>query len=135
LIGGEAQDGAFAMLAGRKAGEDRLEALVEAWTTPRIAGAIERDLQAIGVPVHRAATSPDMVADPQLIARRHFVRLPHPLGGESVIEASRFQLSDTPPAYHLAAPHFGRDNLTVLKDILGYDDAQVADLEAAGVLR
>jgi crotonobetainyl-CoA:carnitine CoA-transferase CaiB-like acyl-CoA transferase len=135
LIGGEALDGAFATLAGRKAAEDRLEAVVEAWTRSRDVADIEQALQELGVAAHRAATSADMVADPQLIHRGHFVRLPHPLGGESVIEASRFQLSETPPRYLRAAPHFGRDNQTVLADILGYDATRIADLEAAGVLR
>jgi crotonobetainyl-CoA:carnitine CoA-transferase CaiB-like acyl-CoA transferase len=135
LIGGEALDGAFATLAGRKAAEDRLEALVEAWTLGRGAAEVETRLQALAIPAHRAATSADMVADPQLIARGHFVRLPHPLGGDSVIEASRFQLSDTPPRYDRPAPHFGRDNRAVLSELLGYDAGTIDALDAAGVLR
>jgi crotonobetainyl-CoA:carnitine CoA-transferase CaiB-like acyl-CoA transferase len=135
LIGGETMDGAFSTLAGRKANEDRLEALIEAWTRARDVADIERDLQALAIPVHRAADSADMVADPQLIARRHFVRLPHPLGGDSVIEASRFALSETPAQYLRAAPHFGRDAREVLTGILGYDETKVAALDATGVLR
>ena len=134
-VGGDALDSAFDTLAGRKAEENRLEALIEAWTRTRGVADLERDLQAIGVPVHRAAASADMVADPQLVERGHFVRLPHPLGGDSVIEASRFALSETPPRYRRAAPHFGRDNLEVLAGILGYDAAAIAALDAAGVLR
>ena len=76
-----------------------------------------------------------MIADPQLDHRGHWIRLPHPLGGESLIEASRFRLSDTPPQYRLAAPHYGRDNRQVLGDLLGYDAAQIAALESAGILR
>ena len=135
LIGGEALDGAFSTLTGRKANEDRLETLIEAWTQTREVAAIERDLQALAIPVHRAADSADMLADPQLVARGHFVRLPHPLGGDSVIEASRFALSETPAQYLRAAPHFGRDAREVLTGILGYDEAKVAALDAAGVLR
>ena len=135
LIGGETMDGALSTLAGRRANEDRLEALIEAWTRARDVADIERDLQALAIPVHRAADSADMVADPQLIARGHFVRLPHPLGGDSVIEASRFALSETPAQYLRAAPHFGRDAREVLNDILGYDETKVAALDAAGVLR
>ncbi len=134
IIGGAARDVAFASLAGRKADEDHLEARVGAWTATREVADIETALQAIGVPVHRAADSADMVGDPQLIHRGHFLRLPHPLGGDSVIEASRFQLSHTPPQYRVAAPHFGRDNQQVLRDILSYDSARIAALEAAGVL-
>jgi crotonobetainyl-CoA:carnitine CoA-transferase CaiB-like acyl-CoA transferase len=135
LIGGEALDVGFATLAGRKAAEDRLEAIVEAWTLGQDAAGIETRLQALEIPVHRAASSAEMVADPQLVARGHFVRLPHPLGGESVIEASRFRLSRAPARYDRAAPHFGRDNVQVLTGLLGYDPARVAALDAAGVLR
>jgi crotonobetainyl-CoA:carnitine CoA-transferase CaiB-like acyl-CoA transferase len=135
LVGGAALDSAFATLPGRKAGEDRLEAIVEAWTSERTPDVLERDLQAIGVAAHRANDSADILADPQMTARRHFIRMPHPLGGESVIEASRFQLSETPPRYSRAAPHFGRDTHQVLTDILGYDATRVAALGAAGALK
>jgi crotonobetainyl-CoA:carnitine CoA-transferase CaiB-like acyl-CoA transferase len=135
LIGGEALNTDYAGLAGRKAAEDRLESLIEAWTSTHPAAAVESALQALGVPAHRAATSADMVADPQLAWRGHFVRLAHPLGGDSVIEASRFRLSHTPAEYLRPAPHFGRDNRQVLRDLLGYDEAKVAALGEAGVLR
>ena len=135
LIGGEALDGAFASLAGRKASEDRLEALVEAWTSTRHVGDLERDLQAQGIAAHRAADSADLLADPQMVARGHFIRMPHPLGGECVVEASRFRLSETPARCIRPAPHFGRDTREVLMSILGYGADRVAALDAAGALR
>ena len=91
-------------------------------------------LQAHGVPAHVASASADMLSDPQLIARQHFVRLEHPLMGTSPVETSRYQLSDTPGKPVRAAPTFGRDNLFVLRDILGYDQTRIAALESAGVL-
>jgi crotonobetainyl-CoA:carnitine CoA-transferase CaiB-like acyl-CoA transferase len=133
-IGGEALEVSLSTLVGRKAQEERLETLVEAWTRDRDAQAVETELQALGIPAHKAAKSADMVADPQLVARGHFVRLSHPLGGESVIEASRFSLSETPAEYLRAAPHFGRDNHPVLHEILGYDLPHILSLEAGGVL-
>ena len=135
LIGGEALDGVFSALAGRQAEEDRLEALIEAWTSTRDVSDLERELQALGVAAHRAADSADMVGDPQLVARGHFVSMPHPLGGKCVIEASRFQLSETPARYARPAPHFGRDTREVLQVILGYGEDRVATLNAAGALR
>lgn len=135
LVGGRALDGAFATLAGRKAAEDRLEGLIEAWTATRDVDEVERALQARRIAAHRVADSADMVADPQLVARGHFVRMPHPLGGECVIEASRFRLSETPPGCARAAPHFGRDTRAVLTGLLGYGEDKVAALDAAGALR
>lgn len=135
LIGGDALDAAFATLAGRKADEERLETIVERWTRKRSAEDLEQTLQALGVPAHKAAASADVIADPQLAARGAILAMPHPLGGESVFDASRYQLSETPAEYVRAAPHFGRDAAEVLRTILGYDDARIAELEDAGVLR
>ena len=135
LIGGTALDPNFTTLAGRKADEDRLEAMVSAWTASRTAEDLETAVQALGVPIHRAATPADINTDPQLIARGHFGRVPHPLGGDCVFETSRYQMSDTPAQYVRAAPHFGRDAVEVLQGLIGYDAAKVEALEAAGVLR
>ena len=137
LIGGEALDLATSPpWPGARSAEDRLErAPIEAWTSARHVDDLERDLQAVGIAAHRAADSADMVADPQLAACGHFIRMPHPLGGECVIEASRFRLSETPARYARPAPHIGRDTREVLTGILGYDDDRVAALDAAGALR
>lgn len=136
LVGGEAlaAEPRFHTLEGRKAEEARLEGLAEAWTREREVGAIELELQAIGVPAHRAVASEDFIADPQLIAREHLVRLPHPLMGETVFEASHWRLSETPAAYARSAPPYGRDNDTVLGEMLGYGAAHIARLRAAGAL-
>ena len=136
LIGGAALagDARFAALEGRKANEDALEAIVSDWTAQRTAADIEAELQALGVPAHVAVDSAGFMADPQLNARDHFVRLPHPLMSEAVVEASRYRLSETPAKYPRSAPVYGRDNDHVLADILGYDADRIAALRAAGVL-
>jgi len=135
MIGGQALDPAFATLDGRRAEEDRLEAIIEDWAMGHSAHDLEARLQGAGVPAHVAARSEDLVADPHLVDRGHWVRLPHPLGGESVVESSRYRLSETPAAYVRPAPHWGRDAHEVLVGILGYDEARLKALDAAGVLR
>jgi crotonobetainyl-CoA:carnitine CoA-transferase CaiB-like acyl-CoA transferase len=134
IVGGVAADSSFGTLAGRKAAEDRLEAALVAWTATRTAESIQAELQSRGIPAHVAANSADMIRDPQLIHRNHFVRLPHERGGESVIEASRFVLSETPAAYCRTAPGYGRDNGYVLGTLLGYDVERIRQLAERGVL-
>jgi len=136
IMGGAtlAADARFATLERRKANEDALERRVADWTATRDGEAIEAELQARGIAAHIVAASEDFVRDPQLTARGHFVRLPHPLMGETVFESARYQLSDTPAVYERSAPTFGRDNTYVLREILGYPVARVAALEAAGIL-
>lgn len=134
LIGDAALAPRWHTFANRKADESRLDAIVEAWTRTRDATEVERALQSIGVPAHRVAASADVVADPQLAACGHFVRMSHPLGGECVFDASRYRLSATPAAYERPAPHFGRDTEHVLSDLLGYPRDRIAALQAQGVL-
>jgi len=135
-LGPDAQDPALATAQGRKSAEDRLEALVEAWTGARTAQAVEAELQGLGIAAHRVANTAEVVGDPHLAARGHFVRLPHSLGGaESVFDATRYRLSETPAEYRMPAPSFGRDLRRVLVDFLGYDAERVNALEASGLFR
>jgi crotonobetainyl-CoA:carnitine CoA-transferase CaiB-like acyl-CoA transferase len=137
LIGGAAlaSDPRFATLDRRKRNEDALEQLVAAWAVGRDAHEIETMLQEARIAAHVVASSEDFVRDPQLLARGHFVRLPHPLMGETVFESARFELSETPATYVRSAPTFGRDNAQVLGDLLGYGQERIAALEAAGILK
>jgi crotonobetainyl-CoA:carnitine CoA-transferase CaiB-like acyl-CoA transferase len=130
-----ADDARFTTLPARKQHEDELEAIVAAWTRTQPGAAVEACLQALGVPAHVVAGTDEFVQDPQLHARQHFVRLPHPLMGETVFESARYQLTDTPAQYERPAPTFGRDNERVLAEFLGYDAARIAELREKGVLQ
>ena len=132
---GLANDPGFASLAARQANEVALEALVNAWTTPQTAAQVEQALLAIGVPVHKAASSADMAVDPQLTHRHHFIELQHALMGECTVENARYLLSDTPAATPRSAPTFGRDAPQVLRDFAGYSAEKIAALADAGLLR
>jgi benzylsuccinate CoA-transferase BbsF subunit len=129
-----AHDRRFACLGKRKENEAALEQIVSAWAAGSRAHVAEQQLQERGIPAAVAASSADMLADPQLAARGHFVRLDHPLMGTSTVESSRYQLSDTRPGPDRCAPLPGRDNTYVLRDILGYSENEIAALERSGVL-
>ncbi len=136
LIGGAAlaADPRFQTLAGRKENEDALEALVASWTKHYIAADLELLLQQAGIPAHQAVATEEFMADTQLAARGHFVKLDHPLMGQATVEGSRYRLSATPASYVRSAPVYGRDNAYVLQDLLGYDEARIARLNEAGAL-
>ena len=127
-------DQRFATLLGRKAYEDELEGLVAAWAATVEAPAAEAALQEAGVPAHVPVTSMAFCADPQIQHRAAVLSQAHPAGA-SVIEASRYVLSETPAQYDRCAPPVGRDNARVLRDFAGYDAARIAALAEAGVLR
>ncbi len=120
--------------AGRCAQADALDEAVAGWTASRDAHDVEAILQSRGVPAHVVQDSHDLVRDPQLLHRRHFVQLRHPTDGTSPVEGSRFVLSRTPAEIGGSVPTFGRDNEDVLRSILGYDDDRITALVAAGAL-
>lgn len=125
----------LATAEGRRAVEGELEQAVAAWTAQRSAVATEQALQAVGVPAHLAVTSDDYPHDTQLAHREHLVELPHPRHGRTFVEGPRYRLSATPGAPGRAAPMLGQDNESVLREVLGYDDARIAALSEGGVLR
>jgi len=137
LIGGAAlaRDERFATLTARKQNEEELERIVAGWTQTQSARTVETRLQAHGIPAHNVASSADMVNDPQLQQRGHFVRQVQDSGEETTIESARYRLSETPAQLDRPAPYFGRDRDIVLRELLGYDEERIAALDARGVLR
>jgi crotonobetainyl-CoA:carnitine CoA-transferase CaiB-like acyl-CoA transferase len=135
LIGGEVTHPEWATAAARHAKANKLDDLIAAWTGPQSAAQVEATLQAAGIAAHRASTSADMQTDPQLVHRQHYVTLPHPLFGHTVVENSRFALSETPARVERAAPVYGQDNDHVLGTLLGYNQAHIDALRASGALR
>ena len=137
LVGGArwAEDTALATVAGRRAHEDAIEAQIAEWTRQHEADAIEALLQGIGVPAHVVMGTGEIIADRHNAACGQIIRLPHPLMGETVFDAARYGLSETPARYGRTAPTFGRDTAHILGDILGYDAGWIAALDAQGALR
>ena len=129
-----ADDARFVDADGRRAHEAEIAEAISAWTADLNALHIEYMLQAFGVPAHAVSSSGAAAADPQLQARNHFLKMEHPEHGETVFEAAKGRMSRTPPSYRSAAPGIGRDNDLVLREILNYDDEQIANLAIADAL-
>ena len=127
-------DARFATTADRLAHAEELDDLVGAWTATHTATDVEALLQSRGIPAHAALSSMSALADPQLVARGHFVELDHPASGKTVVQGSRYRLSETPAVVDRPAPTLGRDNDHVLRHILGYDDERIASLDEVGAL-
>ncbi|MDP9461823.1 MAG: CoA transferase, partial [Actinomycetota bacterium] len=92
-------------------------------------------LQAAGVPAGLVQDAADVVdGDPQLQARDHWVRLDHPEMGRTLYNAPPFRLTGTPVTLSRPAPLLGQHTHEICRDVLGLDDAEIARLEAKGVL-
>ena len=127
-------DPRYASAATRQKNFQELDTVLAEWVRTVTAQDVEDQLQAEAIPAHVVQGSVLAAADPQLLHRGHFVELPHPVHGTTVVEAPRFRLSRTPGRVRMCAPTFGRDNLLVLQDILGYDAERIAELTVAGAL-
>ncbi len=118
----------------RRANQPQIDSALSEWTSGLSAAEIEQTLQAAGISAHRLATTEDAANDPQLSHRNHFLRLSHSLHGETVVEGPRYILTETPIQPARPAPMYGEHNELILKDLLGFSDAEIGELAASGAL-
>ena len=134
VLGAElARDPHFATAADRHQNAATLDAALAERTREHEGSELEARLQESGVACHLVQDSAAACADPQLLARGHFVRVE---SGDAytIVEDTRSKLSRTPAAVRPGVPTMGRDNWEILTGLLGYDETRIAELAAAGVL-
>jgi benzylsuccinate CoA-transferase BbsF subunit len=124
----------FATLLGRKRDEDELEALLADLTRAWDAAALVQTLQAAGVPAGFVHANKDMLADPQLAHRGHFVYYDKPDLGRHPVQRSEFRLRDGAARNKWPTPLIGEHTRAVCRDMLGMADAEIDALVAEGVL-
>jgi formyl-CoA transferase len=76
----------------------------------------------------------DQFSDPHFREREVNVEIQHPIIGTEYVYNNPMRLSDMPPQIRRPAPSIGEHNDYVLKDLLGYSTAQVADLVAQKII-
>ncbi len=129
-----ARDARFSTADDRRKNAPALDEIISNWTRELEPREAERLAQARGIPAHAVQNSVEFYSDAQVAHRGHFVELPHPVYGKTTVEGPRAKLSRTPAQARRAAPTLGQDNQYVLEKILGYNDEQIGDLVASGVL-
>lgn len=111
-----------------------IDAALATWTATQDGAVVEELLASGGVPAARAAKPAHVAHDPQLEHRGFFVPLEHRVMGTCAYEAPATRFSAKQQALHRAAPCLGEHRDEVLRSLLGYDEATVERLAAAGVL-
>ncbi len=119
-------------LATRRDRAPDIDRALSGWTATRSPRAAEAELQAAGVPAHSVLHA-EAPPDPQLEHLQHLVEVDHVEFGARPIERTRIQLTRTPPT-PTHVPKIGQHTERVLGGILGYDDARIDALRAAGAL-
>jgi len=125
----------LATAAGRRAARRELDRLVGTATRDWKAADLADALAAAGVPASAVQDAADLLErDPQLAARRHFVRLDHPVMGESVYSGIPYRLSRTPGRLRSPAPLLGADTHDVCTRLLGLDETHHRRLTETGAI-
>ena len=123
-----ATDLRFSSAVGRKAHEDDLDRIVGAWCRDRDRWAAAEALQAAGVPAFPSVSSADLRADPHLAAREAFHGFEHPEVGVRAHFRVPWRWSRRPNGTGRRAPCLGEHTGEVLRDVLGLEADEIADL-------
>lgn len=91
-------------------------------------------LRAAGVPHGEIRTLGEALNSPEVQARGLVTRIPHPVKGWIPNVASPLRLSATPAVSPRPAPSVGQHTVEVLRELLGYDERQIAELNRCGAL-
>lgn len=118
---------------GRKAQEDLVDAILSSWTASQDKHVLAAHLRALGVPAGAVQDGRDVFTDPELRASGHYVRVEHPTMGASDMPGPPMRFSRSTIEVR-PAPLLGQHNRDVFVGLLGLPEAEIAGLEAEGVL-
>jgi crotonobetainyl-CoA:carnitine CoA-transferase CaiB-like acyl-CoA transferase len=107
-------DDRFATLAGRKANEVDLEAIVSEWTAARERWAITEELQAAGIAAYPSLRCDELEANPQHVARDFWERFDHPEVGQRTHSGVPWRTRNWPNGVAQRAPLIGEHTAEVL---------------------
>jgi crotonobetainyl-CoA:carnitine CoA-transferase CaiB-like acyl-CoA transferase len=131
-------DPRFVSRDARVANAVALEAQITAWSRTLSVAEVVRLLEKEGVPTAPVRHPEEALADPRVTAREETMPIAHP----HYPHRSELRTSGVPIRFSGARTGFdealpiaiGEHNLTVYRDLLGYDEAQLAALVQGGVI-
>ena len=128
-----AADASLAHNDGRAARQGWLDGEIEAWTSGKSPDEVLAAMERAEVPASRIYSIRDIVADPQYASRGMIREIAMPGGGTLKVPGVVPKLSATPGGFAGGGPRLGAHTREVLQ-ALGYDDARIAALRAAGAV-
>jgi formyl-CoA transferase len=129
-----AADPRFVDHAARGRNQTELDVIIAQWTAGFALGELVALLEANGVPASRVYRAPDMLEDPQFVAREAIVTTEHPVFGPIRMQNAFPKLSETPGSVRWPGPALGEHTDAVLRDKVGLSDAKIAALRGKGVI-
>lgn len=129
-----AKDPRFQKNENRVRNRRELVPLIGALTRKKTAGEWIALLEEQGVPCGPINDLGQVFCDPHVLERQMRISLPHPVSGSVDLIGSPMKFSKTPVAYAAAPPMLGADTQTVLTRHLDLNEADLSDLEQAGIV-
>src|SRR5204862_7559525 len=129
-----ADDPRFAAHHDRGTNMDELDGIIAAWTSQAGCDDLLAMLDEYGVPAGRIFTAPDMLRDPQYLAREMVQRVTSGQGWDVPMTGVVPRFTGTPGAIRHPGPRLGEHTDEVLTELLGMGAAELDDLRGAGVL-
>lgn len=127
-------DPAYRTNQARVQHRDRLIPLLSQVLTQRTTAEWESLLAEAGVPHARVHNLAEVFADPQVLARGLRVQVHDPDGQPVDLLGSVFHIDGQPPPTPTMPPALGADTESVLREIVGLDAAQIAQLRQTGAV-
>ena len=130
-----ADDARFATHDVRLANEDALDVAIEDWTRLRDRYAVMALCQEAGIAAGAVQDGEDLnVRDPQLRARSFFTTANAENWGDYGVDSFPARFNGQRPSRYEGVHRVGEDTFAVMTEVLGMDDAEVAELMAEGAL-
>jgi formyl-CoA transferase/succinyl-CoA--D-citramalate CoA-transferase len=129
-----ARDERFAGHAGRGANMAELDEIVGEWTSSLACDDLLAVLDDNGVPAGRIFTAPDMLSDPQYLARDMVRRVTSTQGWDVPMTGIVPRFTSTPGTIRHPGPTLGQHTDEVLSSLLGLSADELATLRDEGVV-
>jgi formyl-CoA transferase len=113
---------------------DLIRPIIELWLADKTRAEAVDLLQQHGVPSGPVYSAEDIFADPHIAARHMLVTVDDPVAGPRKYARSPLHLSAAPEIPTESAPQLGEHTLPILRDVLGYDQARVEELQDLGAV-
>lgn len=114
--------------------QTELDELIAAWSMTLTAEEVYNLMLEHEVVVGHIFRAPEMLADPHYEARDSIVRVPDDVFGEFPMQNVAPKFSETQPEIRWAGPSLGAHNGEILRDMLGFNMAELAGMKERGIV-
>ena len=118
----------------RATNADLIRPIIEDWLASKTRAQAVALLGEHGVPSGPVYTAEDIFDDPHIAARQMLVTVDDPIAGPRKYARSPLHLSSAPEIPTGPAPRLGEHTRPILRDLLGYDQAEIERLQDQGVI-